>query len=45
MKDAAGTHLVDDLSRDYKKVDVGATPSAEARDHDSAAWNVICLRS
>lgn len=36
-----GTHLVDDLSRDYKKVDVGATLSAQARDHDLGAWNVM----
>ncbi|KAH6774834.1 hypothetical protein C2S51_013238 [Perilla frutescens var. frutescens] len=41
LKDAIGTLLGDDLKRDCKNVDAGATPSAQAHDHDSGGWNAM----
>ncbi|XP_057782145.1 transcription factor GAMYB-like isoform X1 [Salvia miltiorrhiza] len=41
LKDAIGTILGGDLSRDCKKVDAVATPSAQGHDHDSGAWNAM----
>lgn len=41
LKDAIGTFLGGDLSRDCKKVDAVATPSAQGHDHDSGAWNAM----
>lgn len=41
-KDAIGTFLGDDSSKDCKKLDsVVATPSAQPHDHDSIAWNAM----
>lgn len=41
LKDAIGSLLGDDLSRDCKKVDAGATSSAQGHGHDSGAWNAM----
>lgn len=45
MKDAVGTHLVDDLNRDYKKVDVGATLSQLKPVIMIQVLGTLCLRS
>ncbi|KAI3461201.1 hypothetical protein Pfo_017864 [Paulownia fortunei] len=41
LKDAMGTLLGDDLSRDCKQTDTGTTSSAQGHGHDSCAWNAM----
>ncbi|PIN06133.1 Transcription factor, Myb superfamily [Handroanthus impetiginosus] len=40
-KDAIGTLLGDDLSRDCKQTDTGSTSSGQVHGHDSCAWNAM----
>lgn len=41
LKDAIGTILGEDLSRDCKKMDTGSTSSTQGHGHDSCAWNAM----
>ncbi|KAI3450092.1 hypothetical protein Pfo_006757 [Paulownia fortunei] len=41
IKDAIGTLLGDDFSRDCKQMDTSATSSAQCHGHDSCAWNAM----
>ncbi|KAL2238509.1 transcription factor GAMYB-like isoform X2 [Sesamum indicum] len=41
LKDAIGTLLVDDLSRDCKQTETSATSAPQCCGHDSCAWNAM----
>ncbi|KAL2540998.1 myb domain protein [Abeliophyllum distichum] len=41
LKDAFGPFLGEDLSRDCKQMDSGATSSAQGCEHSSCAWNTM----